>query len=58
MIVACAFWLGGYLISLIGLYMVGMYEVGLLTMWGVVGLVEMNIAALVGGWIYREPAGS
>jgi len=58
MIVACAFWLGGYLVSLIGLYMIGMYEVGLLTTWAVVGLVEMNIAALVGGWIYREPVGT
>jgi hypothetical protein len=54
MIVACAFWLGGYLMSLIGFYMLGMYPTGLLVTWGVVGLVEMNVAALVGGWIYRE----
>lgn len=58
MIVACVFWAGGYLISLIGFSMLGIYPTGMLVMWGVVGLVEMNVAALVGGWIYREPAGS
>jgi len=26
----------------------------MLVMWGIVGIVEMIIAALVGGWIYKE----
>jgi hypothetical protein len=54
MIVACVMWAGGYLLSLIGYHMLRMYPTGMLVMWGVVGLVEMNVAALVGGWIYRE----
>jgi hypothetical protein len=31
-----------------------MYPTGMLVMWGIVGIVEMIIAALVGGWIYKE----
>ena len=34
--------------------MVGLYSGHLLIYWGLIGLVEMIIAALVGGWIYRE----
>jgi len=56
MIVACAFWCGGYLVSLIGFYMIGMYQVGLLATWAVIGLIEMNVAAIAGAWVYREPA--
>jgi hypothetical protein len=53
-LVAVFLWLGGNLISLVGYQMVGMYPTGLLVMWGIVGIVEMIIAALVGGWIYKE----
>lgn len=53
-IVAVAMWTGGYLLSLIGYHMMGLYPGGMLVTWGAVGLVEMVIAALVGGWIYRE----
>jgi hypothetical protein len=53
-LVAVFLWLGGNLLSLIGYQMVGMYPTGMLVMWGIVGLVEMIIAALVGGWIYKE----
>jgi hypothetical protein len=53
-IAAVALWFGGYLLSLIGYGMTGMYPTRLLALWGTVGLVEMIIAALVGGWIYRE----
>jgi hypothetical protein len=53
-IAAVALWFGGYLLSLIGYGMVGLYPAGLLTMWGAVGLAEMIIAALIGGAIYRE----
>ena len=51
---ATVLWFGGTLLSLIGYQMIGLYPTGMLVGWGVVGLVEMNLAALVGGWIYRE----
>lgn len=53
-LVAVFLWLGGSFLSLVGYQMVGMYPNGMLVMWGIVGIVEMIIAALVGGWIYRE----
>jgi hypothetical protein len=55
MIMACVMWAGGYLLSLAGYYMLGIYPTGMLVSWGVVGLVELNVAALAGAWIYREP---
>jgi hypothetical protein len=55
-LVAVAFWIGGYLLSLIGYGMIGLYPSSLLVVWGIIGLVEMILAALVGGWIYREAA--
>lgn len=53
-VVAVALWAGGYLLSLIGYHLLGLFPSGLLTLWGAVGLLEMILAALVGGWIYRE----
>jgi hypothetical protein len=53
-IVAVMLWFGGTLVYLIGYHMVGMYPVHLLIHWGLIGLIEMIVAALVGGWIYRE----
>lgn len=55
-IAAIALWCGGYLLSLIGYGMIGLYPGGLLMIWGAVGLAEMIIAALIGGAVYREPA--
>ncbi len=52
--VAVAFWVGGYLISLIGYHMGGFYPVDLLAMWGAMGLISMILATLVGGWVYKE----
>lgn len=57
-IVAVALWFGGYLLSLLGYGMLGLYPTGMLVMWGVVGLVELIVAALAGGWVYREAAGT
>jgi len=48
-IVAVVLWFGGYLINLIGYGMIGLYPVGMLTIWGVQGMVEMTVASLVGG---------
>jgi hypothetical protein len=53
-LVAVVLWCGGYFLSLVGYQMVGMYPTGMLVMWGIVGIVEMILAALVGGWIYKE----
>jgi hypothetical protein len=53
-IVAVGFWFGGWLLSLIGYQMIGLYPTGLLIQWGIVGLVELILAALLGGVIYRE----
>lgn len=52
--VAVALWVGGYLLSLIGMGMIDLYPPGMLVIWGAVGLVEMILAAVLGAWIYRE----
>ncbi len=51
---AVALWFGGWLPSLIGYGMIGLYPTGLLIQWAIVGLVELALAALLGGKIYRE----
>lgn len=53
-IAAIALWFGGYLLSLIGYGMTGMYPGRMLAVWGTIGLAEMIIAGLLGGWVYRE----
>lgn len=55
-IAALVLWLGGYLLTLIGYRMMGLFPDSLLALWGVVGLVELVLAGLLGGWIYRERA--
>ena len=55
-IVAMCLWVSGYLLSLIGYYIIGIYPTGLLVTWGVARLLEMIMASLVGGWVYREAA--
>jgi hypothetical protein len=53
-IVAVALWAGGYLLSIIGAGLMGMLPSGLLVWWAAVAVVEMVLAALAGGWVYRE----
>ena len=53
-IVAFALWFGGWLPAIIGYGMIGLYPTGLLVQWAIVGLVELALAALLGGVIYRE----
>ncbi|MGQ0639356.1 MAG: hypothetical protein ACT4P6_01075 [Gemmatimonadaceae bacterium] len=55
-VVACIFWLGGYVPSLLSYEMIGIYPRTMLYQWGLVGLLEMIIAAVLGAWLYREPA--
>lgn len=61
-LVAVVLWFGGYFLSIIGYAMLGLFPGGLLTTWAAIGLVEMILASLLGGWIYREreavPAGA
>ena len=49
--VASILWFGGYLLSLIGVRMMGLFSNSLIAMWGAIGLVEMNLAALLGAYI-------
>jgi hypothetical protein len=53
-LVAIAAWAGGYLLALIGYQILGLFPPALLLTWGATGLIEMILAGLVGGWIYRE----
>ncbi|UCD23431.1 MAG: hypothetical protein JSW51_10320 [Gemmatimonadota bacterium] len=53
-LVAVVLWIASYLLSLIGYGMIGLYPTSMLALWGVVGLIEIIVAAHVGGWIYRE----
>lgn len=53
-LVAVVLWIGSYVTSLIGYHILGLFPGGLLTMWAVIGLVEIVLAGLLGGWIYRE----
>jgi len=53
-IVAVAFWFGSMFLSLMGYHMMNLFPPGLLVMWGVMGLVEWILAALLGGVIYKE----
>lgn len=54
MLVASVLWAGGYLLSLAGYQMLGLFSNNLLLIWGAIGLVEMNLAALAGARIYRD----
>lgn len=47
-------WLVGYLAPLIGWSSIGLFPGRLLAQWGVVGLVELLLATLLGAWLYRE----
>ena len=52
--VAIALWVGGMVVSLIGYHMIGLYPDSMLFKWGLIGLVELILASLAGGWIYSE----
>jgi hypothetical protein len=53
-IVAVALWLGSYVVSLIGYHMLGLFPATMLVTWAAIGLVEMILAGLLGGALYRE----
>jgi len=49
-----AFFLGSTLVSILGWSMLGLFPARMLVTWAVVGLVEVVLAALLGGYIYKE----
>ena len=51
---AVVMWLGGYLLSILGYKMMGLFPDRMLMLWAVVGLAEMVVASIVGAWIYHE----
>jgi len=53
-IVAVALWVGAVFTSLMGYKMLGLFPDRLLLHWGLVGLVEMILASLLGALIYSE----
>lgn len=52
--IGVAYWIGAYVLSLLGYRMLGLFPTDMLLLWGTVGLVEIVLAAMLGGWIYRE----
>jgi hypothetical protein len=52
--VAVALFAGSTLLAILGYRMLGLFPDRMLATWAVVGLVEMIVAALLGGYIYRE----
>ncbi|NJO13062.1 MAG: hypothetical protein HC872_05895 [Gammaproteobacteria bacterium] len=54
MIVATVSFFTGYFAGLIGYQAIGLYPTDMLVRFGVTGLVEMNLAAIAGAWVYRE----
>lgn len=57
-IIACLLWLGGYLLSILGLGMIGLFAAKMLVLWAVIGLVEMVLAGVAGAAVYKEEPGA
>ena len=57
MIVALVFWLGGVLPMLSGYELIELFPSRMIALWSAIGLVELTLGALAGGWVYRESAG-
>ncbi len=55
-IVGIVFWLIGYFLPLVGDHLMGIVPTGMMITGSLWGLVEIGIAALAGGWVYREVA--
>jgi len=53
-IVAVALWFGSTVMSLAGYSMMGLFPPTVVIQWGLIGLVEMILASMLGGWLYRE----
>jgi hypothetical protein len=51
---AVVLWLGGYLLSILGYKMMGLFPDRMLMLWAVAGLAEMVVASIAGAWVYHE----
>lgn len=52
--VGIALFFGSYVPTLLGYSMLGLFSTSLLVIWGVIGLVEMIVATILGAWLYKE----
>ncbi len=52
--IAVLLWFGGYLLSILGIAMIGLFPTSMLVLWAVIGLVEMVLAGVAGAWVYQE----
>lgn len=57
MTVAVVFWLGGIVPMLSGYELIELFPSRMIALWSVIGLLELTLGALAGGWVYRESAG-
>jgi hypothetical protein len=57
MTVAVVFWLGGVVPMLSGYELIELFPSRMIALWSVIGLLELTLGALAGGWVYRESAG-
>jgi hypothetical protein len=57
MTVAVVFWLGGVVPMLGGYELIELFPSRMIALWSVIGLLELTLGALAGGWVYRESAG-
>jgi hypothetical protein len=55
-IVALVFWLIGYFLPLLGDQLMGILPLDMMIMASLWGVVEVCIASLAGGWLYKEEA--
>jgi hypothetical protein len=53
-LVAVVLWAGGYLLSMLGYHLLGLFSDRILFLWGATGLIEMILGCLLGAWLYRE----
>jgi hypothetical protein len=53
-IMGVALFVGGFLLTLLGYRMMGLFPGSMLVLWGVISLVECVLATLIAGAIYRE----
>jgi hypothetical protein len=53
-IMGVALFVGSYLLTFIGYHMMGLFPAQMLALWSVISLVEIVVATLIAGAIYRE----
>jgi hypothetical protein len=54
LIIAFVLFFGSFLVSILGIRMIGLFPDDMLFLWAAIGFLELMISTLVGAWIYRE----